>query len=229
MQDQIYDWLTEEPPEFKDDEAAETPGADLAADYSRQRLELMNGENFTVLHFDVVGFGSRADTDRALIRGALAGMTAPVLQDISGAWTDDRGDGLLMVLPPTVSTAEIMDRLVKELPAAVDRHNGSQPDSARIQLRLAINVGPVLSGATDVSGEAVAIAAQMLDTRQFKEAVVSSQTSLGVIISPFVFETVVRTGSDLTEETSYTPVPVEIKQSSTTAWMKLISRDLAAR
>jgi CRP-like cAMP-binding protein len=231
MQDLLYDRLTEEPTEYEDDQGADAPatgepGTDPAADYSRQRLELMNGENFTVLLFDVVGLAARTHTDQVRIRSVLASMTAPALQDISGEWREDRGDGFLVVLPPTISTAEVMGRLLKELPAALDRHNSSQRDSLPIQLRLAVNVGPVLSGSTDVSGEAVVIAARMLDTRHFRETVASSQTSLGIIISPFVFETVVRRGSDLTEEASYTPVSIEVKNSSTTAWMKLISRDL---
>jgi len=64
-----------------------------------------------------------------------------------------------------------------------------------------------------------------LDAPHFKEAIASSGTSLGIIISPFVYETVIRPGPDLSEMASYTQVPVEVRESSTTAWMKLISRD----
>jgi len=50
---------------------------------------------------------------------------------------------------------------------------------------------------------------------------------LGIIVSPFVYETVIRPGSDLSEEASYIQVPVELRESSTIAWMRLISPDLA--
>ena len=44
--------------------------------------------------------------------------------------------------------------------------------------------------------------------------------SLGVIASPFVYETVIRHGRD----PDYTQVPVEVKESNTAAWMKLFGR-----
>ncbi len=242
LQDQLYDRLTEEPPGYGHDEegqgrfrarpassvpATGQPGGDLVAGHSRHRLEPLSGENCTILLSDVVGFRAftRSDNDRALIREALFSMTDAALQGISDVRTEDRGDGLLTVLSPSISTAEVMGRLLKELPAALERHNKGQRDSARFQLRLAVNVGPVFSGTTEVSGEAITVAERLLDAPHFKEAIASSGTSLGIIISPFVYETVIRPGPDLSEMASYTQVPVEVRESSTTAWMKLISRD----
>jgi CRP-like cAMP-binding protein len=238
MENLLYDRLTEEPPEYGRDEgrrsrfrgkpadrrrAASSPRNDRAADYSRQRLESLNGENFTVLLARVVGFDDprRTDDDRNLIREALSSTIGAALQGISDVTKEDRDDGLLVVLPPTTSTAEVIDRLLRELPAALEWHNSKRPDSARFQLRIAVNIGPVLEGAMGVSGEAVIIAAQLSDTEHFMEAVADSGTSLGIIISPFVYETVVRPSSD----PSYTPIPVEVRGSSTTAWMKLVSRE----
>jgi class 3 adenylate cyclase len=179
---------------------------------------------------DVIGFGAhaRTDSDRILIREALGTVTT-ALQGIPDVWTLDRGDGLLAVLPPSISTAEFMSRLLKELPAAIERHNGSQHASAQLQLRLAINVGPVFGDAAGVAGEAITVASRLLEAPHFQEAIVNSAASLGIVISPFVYETFIRPGPDLSEVASYTQVPVEIRGSSTVAWMKVISRDLAAK
>ena len=75
---------------------------------------------------DVVGFGAgtRTDEDRRVIREALFSMTHTALQDLPDAWSwDDRGDGLLTVVPPGVPTARVIAHLHKELPAALEEHN----------------------------------------------------------------------------------------------------------
>jgi hypothetical protein len=120
-----------------------------------------------------------------------------------------------------------MSRLLKELPAAIERYNRSQHGSAQIQLRLAINVGPVFGDNAEVSGEAIVVASRLLEAPHFEDAIVES-TILAIVISPFAFETVIRPGPDLNEVASYTQMPVEVRGSSTTAWMKVISGDLTA-
>jgi hypothetical protein len=181
------------------------------------------GENCTVLLSDVVGFGApyRNDAARRIVREALFGMTDTVLQDIPGVRSEDRGDGLLTVIPPTVPTAKVMNEVLEELPAALERHNFSQPESARFQLRLAVSVGPVVSDVMGVSGEAIIIAARLVEAPCLKEALVASEANLGIIVSPFVYEAVIRHIGNSHDITSYSQVMVEVKESATTAWMKL--------
>ena len=170
----------------------------------------------------MVGFGARmrTDGDRLLIREVLFRMTQAAVQDMPDAQSEDRGDGFLTVVPPNVSTARVINRLFKELPTALELHNGTQHESARFKLRLAVNVGPVVSD-MGVSGEAIIVAARLVEAPHFKEAIAASPASLGVIASPFVYETVIRHGTDPRDLASYHEVPVEVKESDTTAWMKL--------
>lgn len=76
---------------------------------------------------------------------------------------EDRGDGILMVIPPGVPTAETMEQLLRVLPRALDQHNGGQRNPAQFQLRLSVNVGPVVSDDMSVSGEAIIVAARMVE------------------------------------------------------------------
>ena len=244
LYDQFYDRLTEVPIEHGRDEGDEDlrsrpdastattgqVGDDLAADRPRHRLEPLNGENCTVVLSDASGFGGAPTaSDRLLIRDALRTLMDTALQGIPDMWTKDRGDHFLTVVPPSTPTAEVMSQLLKELPAAIEQHNKNQPASARFQLRLAINVGPVYGDAAYVYGEAINVAEPLLKASQFDEASVNSTASLAIVISPFVYETVIKYGPDPAEMASYTPVPVEVGGSSTTAWMKVIPRDLALR
>lgn len=244
LQDQIHHRLAEKPAEYDRDgidqahlrvglphavATTKQSGGDRTAERPPHGLEVLNGENCTVFLFDVVRFaaGTRSDSDRVLIGEALFRMTAEALQGIAGVWTLDRPDGLLTVLPPSISTEEGVTRLLKELPAAIERHNRSQHASARFQLRLAINVGPVFGDAARVYGEAITVALRLLEAPSFEKAFADSAASLGIVISPFVYETFIRPGPDLSEVASYIQVPVEVRGSSTTAWMKVVSRDPA--
>jgi CRP-like cAMP-binding protein len=239
IQDQMWKRLTEGLPEpgpsgggwhrlFGKLVRARSAAGNVAARPPRGRPGTLVGENYTILLSDVVGSGAGARTgnDRAVIRDALHVMMNAALKGLETR-TEDRGDGFLTVLPPAVLTDEVMRRVLAELPAALEQHNRNQRASLQFQLRLAVNVGPVSADPGGVSGEAVIIAHRLLDDPDFKQATSGrgKKTSLGVIISPFVYETVVRPDQDLTEVASYTQVPVKVKDSNTTAWVRWISPD----
>jgi hypothetical protein len=212
------------PGDFSSGSVNGTTATSQAGDsYSRKRPRPLNGENCTVFLTDVVDFGARTrtDNDRLLIREALFKMTQKAMQGFPEAQSEDRGDGFLTVVPPNASTTRVLDQLLKELPAAIELHNSTQGESARFKLRLAMNVGPVVSHMDGVSGEAIIVAARLVEAPDFKEALAGSTAGLGVIASPFVYETVVRHGSDPREVASYSQVSVEVKETETTAWMKL--------
>jgi hypothetical protein len=196
--------------------------------HSRRYSPRLKGENCTVILTDVVKFGSRTrtDSDRLVIREALFSMTHTALQNLPDTWSwDDRGDGLLTVVPPSVPTALVLRHLHKELPSALDEHNGAHQDSARIRLRVAINVGPVATDVVGVSGEAIIVTARLVEAPHFKEAIEKSQASLGIIASTFIYETVIRHDLSLL---GYSQVQVDVKESRMLAWMKLFGDTLTA-
>jgi hypothetical protein len=177
---------------------------------------------------DVVGFGAdwRNDEDRRIIREALFSMTHTVLADLPDEWSwDDRGDGLLTVVLPSVPTERVVAHLHKELPAALEEHNRVCPDSARIQLRVAINVGPVTSDRMGVSGLAIIVAARLVEALVFKDAMNESGANLGIIASPFIYHSVIRHGPYLE---GYSKIPVQVKEFRTAAWIKLFDRPLSS-
>jgi hypothetical protein len=186
---------------------------------------LLNGENCTVVLSDVVGFGarSRTDEDRRIIRETLFRMTHAAMRGIPDVWPwEDRGDGLLMVIPPSIPTAEVIEHLHAGLPAALEEHNRTHPDSARIQLRVAVNVGPVTSDDIGISGEAIIVAARLVEAPPFKEAMDETRANLGIIASTFIYETVVRHHPHMV---GYSQVRVDVKESSILGWLKLFGEN----
>lgn len=217
VEGQVYDRLTEDLTGYGQD-------GSRCSEYLTPHLQPLMGENCTIILSDVVGFGSRTrtDEDRRFIREALYSMTHAALQDLPDVWSwDDRGDGLLTVVPPSVPTAEVIAHLHKELPGAVEEHNRAHRDPARIQLRVAVNVGPVTTDTMGVTGEAIIVTARLVEAPQFKEAMDETRASLGVIASTFIYENVIRHDLGLT---GYSQIRVDVKESSLTAWMKLFDR-----
>ena len=231
VESQLYDRHTEDPARYGPDILARIPASTATAvDRLRRSVSAwrqgqypraLDGENCTIILSDVVGFGARTrtDEDRRVIREALFSMTHTALQDLPDVWSwDDRGDGLLTVVPPSVPTAKVIGHLHKELPAALEEHNRAHCDSAHIQLRVAINVGPVATDAMGLSGEAIIVAARLVEALPFKEAMKRDEADLGIIVSTFIHDTVIRHDLGLT---GYSQVQVDVKESSFLAWMKL--------
>jgi class 3 adenylate cyclase len=184
--------------------------------------ELVDEENWTVVFSDIVGFEAitRTDEDRRIIREAVLSMTQAVMQGMSDMWAwDNRGDGVLTVVPPSVPAVEVIEHLQRDLPAALEKHNRAYHDSARIRLRIAVNVGPVTSDAAGVSDEAITVTAHLVRAPIFERAMDTSGASLGVIASRSIYEAVIKNAQGLA---GYSRVQADIKDSSTSAWMKLI-------
>jgi vacuolar-type H+-ATPase subunit E/Vma4 len=180
----------------------------------------MAGGNCTLILTDVVGFGARSrnDEDRRIIRDALFHMTRTAARDWSAVQYGDRGDGLLIVVPSDVPPATAVGQLLGQLPASLESHNTTGRPSARFQLRVAINVGPVTCDAMGISGEGIIFAAGLVKAPVFKQAMSESGAALGIIASPFVYETVIRHDPYLE---GYSEIAVPVRETSTMAWMKL--------
>lgn len=189
----------------------------------RRRPRRLHGENCTVSLTDVVDFGARTrtDGDRQSIREALFRMTRDAVRGFPDVQFEDRGDGFLTIVPPDVTTAQVIGQALNEMSAALASHNRTQRESARFKLRLALNVGPVVSD-VGVSGEAIIVTARLVDAPDFKKALTRSSASLGLIVSPFVYETVIRHGADPRDRAAYSQVRVEVKESDTQAWIRLV-------
>ena len=181
----------------------------------------LRGQNCAVLLTDIVGFSSpaRTDEDCRVIRNALYDMTDTMLRGIAEAWSESRGDGMLTVAWPGVPTATVIDRLRTELLPALERHNSTRRGPACFQLRAAIGVGPLVSDAMGPSGEVVTTIARLVEAPLFKQAMDESGASLGLIATPFVYESVIKHDRSLT---GYRQVQVKVKTFSESAWMSLL-------
>ena len=185
---------------------------------------LLNGQNCTIVYTDIVGFSQRLRTDehRRTIRLANLTMTMKAIEDIYDACSlEDRGDGVLMVVRPDIPTGRVLESLLSGLPAALRRHNETFSEALRIQLRIAIDVGPVVSDEFGISGDAIIRTSRLLDAADFKTAMKEQNAGLGIIVSTFVYDAAVPHPEGA--PVRYVPVQASVKESTIPAWMQIIT------
>jgi CRP-like cAMP-binding protein len=185
----------------------------------------LTGQHCTVIRSDVVAFGAAGRDAEAhkIIKKALPVMTQLSLGPIwNTCRCEDRGDGLLIIVSPEFPTAQVIERLVTMLPPQLRRHNLTYSAASQMQLRLAIEVGPIEDTEFGVTGRSIIGVSRILDAAVFKHAIATQGATLGVIVSPFVYETCIMPGSGCLDPADFTEVPVHVKETHGSAWMQMI-------
>ncbi|NKZ04728.1 hypothetical protein [Actinomadura latina] len=189
-----------------------------------------SGLNCSVLFCDVAGFGdpSRDDEDRQVVRDVTYGILLAALKasDVPAAdvYREDRGDGALVIVSPAVPTASLVDPLAGHLAVALRRHNHRASAAVRVQLRVALHVGPVTPDAEGLNGQAIIQTARLLEAPVLKTALADTGADLGFIVSPFVYDAFVTHLHGPMDPRDFERVTLQVKETTTEAWMYLAGR-----
>jgi hypothetical protein len=175
---------------------------------------------------DIAGFSasSRADPVRVKVRRAMyEGLDRSLAEGagvrLDDCYHEDRGDGVMVVLPPGVRTEALLTRVVDELRSEVRHHNEAASEPARMRLRVAVNVGEAHADDHGVVSTALTHAFRLLDAAPLKEAVAAAETGIAVIVSERVFDDVVGHGRGRVDPGDYYRVDVEVKETTAGAWI----------
>jgi CRP-like cAMP-binding protein len=186
--------------------------------------------NCSVLFTDVAGFGNpnRTDADRGAVRAALYAILRESLEASGVPWAEcyheDRGDGVIVVVPPVISTRRVIDPLIPVLAARLRQYNRRASDVVLIQLRAALHAGPVGKDAEGLTGRAIISTARILDARVIKDRLAAEQADLIFAVSDYVYEHVVTSCDGQVDVTTFTHVEDQVKESRVSAWIHLAGR-----
>jgi CRP-like cAMP-binding protein len=186
-----------------------------------------SGRNCSILYTDIASFNDpvRTDDDRRVVKHVMYDELRSSFDESGVPWQgchrEDRGDGALVVVPPSVPTVALVHPLVSRLATGIRAHNRRATEVVRIQLRVALHVGPVTKDEHGVAGEAVNQTARLLDAPVFKAELAGSGADLGLIVSEFVYDSVVKHAPGGIDPEAYQGVDVEVKETSTKAWIHL--------
>ena len=181
--------------------------------------------NCMIIFIEVGAFSSPILTDehRRIIRHEMFNMTAASLAPIWDQCSpEDRGDGLLIVVPPSVPPAQVLEYLHESLPRALRRHNSLYAPGAQFQLRVAVDVGSVMSDDHGVSGKVIINTARLLNAPALKDAMTEHHANLGIIVSDSVYQTVIWHTDVLGDPGAFTEIDVAVKETTLRGWMLMI-------
>jgi hypothetical protein len=162
-----------------------------------------------------------------VLRASLFRLLPDVFEGCGLPWTSclhqDRGDGILTIVPATVSTMVLVDPLLTLLTTRLRRYNRQAGEPVRMQLRIALHVGPVLFDERAFPNQSLIHAVRMLDAPVLKRSLASTGADLAVMVSEHVYDTVVRQACGAVEASSFRRVRYQVKKAKITSWMHLAS------
>lgn len=184
----------------------------------------------TILVVDVSAFGDqrRTNLDQLTVRRGLYEALRQALGEAGVPWDDcdheDRGDGVLVVIPSTVAKSLLVEKLPDRLVAALRAYNAGRPENECIRLRLSLHAGEIHYDEHGVTGRSVNLAFRLLDAAEFKHAHDRSTGLLGMITSTWFFDEVVW-HSATAERDTYRRIRVVAKETDTDAWIRLVDAE----
>lgn len=185
------------------------------------------GVHCAVFTVDIAGFGDlrRPDPVRVRMRDAMYGCVSGAFDASGVPWAEvlheDRGDGVLIIVPAGFPEAALIDPLLAVLLDGLAAYNRAAEDIARVRLRAALHAGHVYRDGNGLVGEAVNHACRLLEASQLKKALEVPGTDLAFITSDALYGEVVRHGPGGIDPQAFHPVDVAEKETRARAWIHL--------
>ena len=180
----------------------------------------------TIVVLDVEGFGHprRTNPHQLAVREGLYQAVGDAFRQAGLPWApdthEDRGDGILILVPPQFPKTLFVEKLPSALVEALTKHNREHADEAGIRLRMSLHAGEVPYDPRGVYGRAVIWAFRLVDAKLLKAALADSTGVLAIIASRWFFEEVVRHAADGVPST-YRRVLVRAKERTQPGWICL--------
>jgi hypothetical protein len=187
----------------------------------------VDGQMCAVFAVDIAGF-TRPDRDddiRRYLHEKLYEYLREAFEDSGLPWQEcfgeDRGDGALIVVPPGISFKGLIYPLPERLRGLIRRHNHVSRDTAGLQLRTAIHVGPVDHDGHGFVGTDVNFTFRLLEARSLKRVLAASGAELGVAVSDYVYRSLVCRYPSLVHPDAFRAIRFQTKNTRAQAWTYL--------
>lgn len=198
-----------------------SPGAGLGHGSS---VVSPDGQLCGLFAVDIAGFNScrRDDDIQIYVHKSLYEMLQVAFDKSDVPWFscahEDRGDGVLIIVPPMIPMAGLVDPIPERLYGLIRRHNRVSCQAAQIQLRVAVHVGPVHNDGHGFIGRDVNFLCRLLDARSLKRILAQSGAEVAFITSGYVYENVICRHPSLVDPAVFQSLSVKVKETRTRAW-----------
>lgn len=172
----------------------------------------------------MVGSGRWNDRAQLHARTALNEMVRIAFQETSIAWrklaVEDGGDGMIVLVPATMSKVDLIGSVVPRLTAALREHNAMGDLVPRIRLRVAIHAGEVLRGPFSWVGADLIMTCRLVNGQPlYRQLKRHPHADLVLVVSDVIHRAVVRQGHRDIDPAGYTSVVIAVKEMRTRAWL----------
>ena len=178
----------------------------------------------TLLAIDICAFGDRRRDNLVQLHlrqqmyeklGEACAITCLPLPDCH---QEDRGDGVLIIVPPDVQADDLLDPFAHHLTAVLRRYNRLASQVSRLQLRVAVHTGLVHRDTHGVAGRALIHLFRLLEAPAFKNALNGIDADLGMIVSDRLYNDAIDNGA-LINPDAYRRMRITCKETRTYAWV----------
>jgi hypothetical protein len=188
-------------------------------------VQPVSGQVCAMFAVDIAGF-TRADRNSEIwlyLRRSLYQILQEAFQGSGLPWAEchreDRGDGVVIILPPHIPGYGIIDPLPERLRGLIRRHNRVSRESAQMQLRAAASIGPVDRDEHGLVGEDLNLLFRMLDARPLRRALTDSGAELALVISRYVHDNLVIQHPSLVDPALFRPLKTRVKRTRLHCWI----------
>lgn len=180
----------------------------------------------TIVVVDVAGFTdpTRTLADQLAVHEGLYDVLTRAFAeadiDLAVCTVEDRGDGAMILLPADIPKNLLADRLPGRLVAGLKRYNAIHSTGAGVQLRVGLHAGEVRLDEYGAVSPAINFAFRILEAPEAKRALKDSASALALIASDRFYLDVIQ-NDPAADAGSYRQISVVVKETSTTAWLRL--------
>jgi tetratricopeptide (TPR) repeat protein len=180
----------------------------------------------TMVLVDVEGFGDQRRTlpHQLATREGLYRIVTQALEAAGVPWDacyrEDRGDGVIILVPPQYPKAPLVEVLPEALARAIRAHNNTSHHAQHVRLRLAIHAGEVAFDQHGATSTSLTTACRLLDALPVKKALADSPGLVVMVVSQAMFHEVV-CHSAVLDPATFRPVKVAVKEVRALAWIAL--------
>ncbi|RLK58309.1 hypothetical protein [Actinokineospora cianjurensis] len=180
-------------------------------------------EHRSIVVVDMVGSSRWGNVTQFHARAALQRLVRRAFRRAGVPWwrlaVEDRGDGMIILVPPSVSKVDLLDPLVPALVAGLRAHNARSGSRTRprIRLRVAVHSGEVLRARTGWVSADVNLACRLVAGEPLYRELARTGADLVLVVSERVHDGVVRHGYRGIDPAAYAPVRIVVKEADVAA------------
>lgn len=176
-----------------------------------------------VINLDVQGSGQRTNPGQLTLREVIYDVVQSAFTatgvDLSRP-PEDRGDGVLLVLPAAVPKQPVLGRWVNELHEALRERNSQLKEPIRV--RIGIHAGEVHHDDYGVAGTDVNIACRLASCEPAKRTLGAAHAATVVVaVSDYIYQSVVRHGGPYIDPDSYRQHPLRTTEFNGSVWLRV--------